>query len=73
MKEPRCGLPDTRLSDPMSTIRDFHVYHYCGYLFSSHFLTSVKHLSDCFLNVMYVYLFLASRVDSRYLDFGYLE
>lgn len=28
MQEPRCGLPDTRLSDPMSTIRDFHVYHY---------------------------------------------
>lgn len=36
MKEPRCGLPDTRLSDPMSTIRDFHVYHYCGYLFFKH-------------------------------------
>ncbi|XP_045188792.2 interstitial collagenase-like isoform X2 [Mercenaria mercenaria] len=28
MKEPRCGIPDVRVDDPFSTIRQFHFYKY---------------------------------------------
>lgn len=35
MKEPRCGIPDIRVDDPYSPIRQFHFYKYCEYIFVS--------------------------------------